>query len=268
MRYQLRYIRVGDTGIEPVTSSVSGKRATAAPIARIDYEYGGGDGIRTRVNGFAGRCLAARPRHQMERKSPGFPEGILSLERMTRLELATLTLARLCATNCATSACTLSGTDSSLPETCTRGRNAPCRACRTARNLCRRIVPSERGYPGMIHSSHAPPLHPPPRRLSSDNLAHSQTSLVSRCGSDSASTACRAFSRSICTTPWSTAASVWTSRWRWVSSARTAVPCTCRLSSARGLLTASLVPSACCLAAPRSSSRATSRSRSFPGLPA
>ena len=45
MRYQLRYIRtnfylkslfvtlVRDTGIEPVTSSVSGKRATAAPIA-------------------------------------------------------------------------------------------------------------------------------------------------------------------------------------------------------------------------------------------
>ena len=41
MRYQLRYIRVensgefsvGDTGFEPVTSSVSGKRATAAPIA-------------------------------------------------------------------------------------------------------------------------------------------------------------------------------------------------------------------------------------------
>ena len=30
------------------------------------------------------------------------------LERMTRLELATLTLARLCATNCATSACILS----------------------------------------------------------------------------------------------------------------------------------------------------------------
>jgi hypothetical protein len=26
---------VGDTGIEPVTSSVSGKRATAAPIAQI-----------------------------------------------------------------------------------------------------------------------------------------------------------------------------------------------------------------------------------------
>ena len=26
---------VGDTGIEPVTSSVSGKRATAAPIAQV-----------------------------------------------------------------------------------------------------------------------------------------------------------------------------------------------------------------------------------------
>src|SRR5690606_23096323 len=29
-------VLVGDTGIEPVTSSVSGKRATAAPIARGD----------------------------------------------------------------------------------------------------------------------------------------------------------------------------------------------------------------------------------------
>ena len=28
--------RVGDTGIEPVTSSVSGKRATAAPIAHCN----------------------------------------------------------------------------------------------------------------------------------------------------------------------------------------------------------------------------------------
>jgi hypothetical protein len=28
------FVSVGDTGIEPVTSSVSGKRATAAPIAR------------------------------------------------------------------------------------------------------------------------------------------------------------------------------------------------------------------------------------------
>ena len=52
---------VGDTGIEPVTSSVSGKRATAAPIARAGIGSGGpaagavkvprkgaDDGIRTR----------------------------------------------------------------------------------------------------------------------------------------------------------------------------------------------------------------------------
>ena len=85
---------VRDTGIEPVTSSVSGKRATAAPIALntlcsvrfatcLVYQTetgtskrrsaertaasrarpGGGDGIRTRVYGFAGRCLASRPPH-------------------------------------------------------------------------------------------------------------------------------------------------------------------------------------------------------------
>ncbi len=46
---------VGDTGIEPVTSSVSGKRATAAPIARnrkdpvwICKRYRADDEIRTR----------------------------------------------------------------------------------------------------------------------------------------------------------------------------------------------------------------------------
>ena len=54
-------LSVGDTGFEPVTSSVSGKRATTAPIAQV--VTGGGDGIRTRVNGFAGRCLASRPHH-------------------------------------------------------------------------------------------------------------------------------------------------------------------------------------------------------------
>ena len=51
-----------------MTSSVSGKRATAAPIApvwAIQLWRRGGDGIRTRVNGFAGRCLAARPRHRV-----------------------------------------------------------------------------------------------------------------------------------------------------------------------------------------------------------
>ena len=58
---------VGDTGIEPVTSSVSGKRATAAPIARAarpGARGGGGYGIRTRVHGFAGRCLTTRPTHR------------------------------------------------------------------------------------------------------------------------------------------------------------------------------------------------------------
>jgi len=53
---------VGDTGFEPVTSSVSGKRATTAPIARGVAR--GEDGIRTRVYGFAGRCLASRPLHR------------------------------------------------------------------------------------------------------------------------------------------------------------------------------------------------------------
>ena len=32
---EFAYFLVGDTGFEPVTSSVSGKRATAAPIAHI-----------------------------------------------------------------------------------------------------------------------------------------------------------------------------------------------------------------------------------------
>jgi hypothetical protein len=54
---------VRGTGIEPATSSVSGKRSPAeltAPGRRI----GGGDGNRTRVHGFAGRCLTTRPLHR------------------------------------------------------------------------------------------------------------------------------------------------------------------------------------------------------------
>ncbi len=82
---------MGDTGIEPATSSVSGKRATAAPIAHVS---GGGDGIRTRVDGFAGRCLASRPRHRRGTTTSGSAGLLNSLERMTRFELATLTLAR------------------------------------------------------------------------------------------------------------------------------------------------------------------------------
>ena len=87
---------VGDTGIEPVTSFVSGKRATTAPIARmwsrsslcardLHREKRGGYGIRTRVHGFAGRCLASRPTHR------GSGDRC---ERTTGLEPATLTLAR------------------------------------------------------------------------------------------------------------------------------------------------------------------------------
>lgn len=53
---------VRDTGIEPVTSSVSGKRSPAELIARVFN--GGGDGNRTRVHGFAGRCLTTRPLHR------------------------------------------------------------------------------------------------------------------------------------------------------------------------------------------------------------
>src|SRR5580692_3198296 len=44
---------VGGTGIEPVTSSVSGKRSPAELSARR-----GGSGNRTRVQGFAGPCLS------------------------------------------------------------------------------------------------------------------------------------------------------------------------------------------------------------------
>src|SRR3954454_21629932 len=79
-RTRLTCERVRDTGIEPVTSSVSGKRSPAELIAR------GGDGIRTRVHGFAGRCLASRPLHRARPREP--------TERMTGFEPATLTLAR------------------------------------------------------------------------------------------------------------------------------------------------------------------------------
>src|SRR5690606_24229827 len=54
------------TGSGPVTASVARKRATAAPIALAASRgtRGGGYGIRTRVHGFAGRCLASRPTHR------------------------------------------------------------------------------------------------------------------------------------------------------------------------------------------------------------
>jgi hypothetical protein len=80
-----------------VTSSVSGKRSPAELIA-LGEKFGGGDGNRTRVHGFAGRCLTTRPLHR-------WIDASCTFERMTGFEPATPTLARLCATNCATSAC-------------------------------------------------------------------------------------------------------------------------------------------------------------------
>src|SRR5919197_2096038 len=58
---------VGDTGIEPVTSSVSRKRSPTELIAR------GGGGNRTRVQGFAGPCLShsATPPNSI-----GYPGGV------------------------------------------------------------------------------------------------------------------------------------------------------------------------------------------------
>src|SRR5438093_12293130 len=65
---------VGDTGIEPVTSSVSRKRSPTELIAR------GGGGNRTRVQGFAGPCLSHSatpplPAPRRERKGSREPCG-------------------------------------------------------------------------------------------------------------------------------------------------------------------------------------------------
>src|SRR5665647_30822 len=93
-----RPVMVGDTGIEPVTSSVSRKRATPAPIAHpccVACGVRGGDGIRTRVYGFAGRCLASRPLHREANEPAGVsPHADVASERTTGFEPATLTLAR------------------------------------------------------------------------------------------------------------------------------------------------------------------------------
>ena len=59
--------RVGDTGIEPVTSSVSGKRATAAPIARD-----GTDGYRSRWVRDSNPCTRlCRPLPRLSANPPG-----------------------------------------------------------------------------------------------------------------------------------------------------------------------------------------------------
>src|SRR6266851_9000920 len=51
----LQWNLVGRRGFEPLTSSVSGKRSPTELTAR---ELRGGDGNRTRVQGFAGPCLS------------------------------------------------------------------------------------------------------------------------------------------------------------------------------------------------------------------
>jgi len=88
---------VGDTGFEPVTSSVSRKRATAAPIA-LDLELSGG--IVEVGTGFepvyTDLQSVASPLGQPTVEAKHWRD--LS-ERTTRLELATSTLARLRSTN-------------------------------------------------------------------------------------------------------------------------------------------------------------------------
>ena len=90
-----------DTGIEPVTSSVSGKRATAAPIA---LEVPGEPDSLSE----AGSILADRPccevgtgfepaytALQAAASPPGHPTRVVeTCERMTGFEPATSTLAR------------------------------------------------------------------------------------------------------------------------------------------------------------------------------
>ena len=89
---------VGDTGFEPVTSSVSRKRATAAPIALAGrvFEVGTGfEPVYTDLQSVASPLgqptTEALPQRKLGRED-------LS-ERTTRLELATSTLARLRSTN-------------------------------------------------------------------------------------------------------------------------------------------------------------------------
>ena len=83
---------MGDTGIEPVTSSVSGKRATAAPIAQ-------GGAVCEVEMGFeptyTALQAAASPLGHSTGWEPASPEWLETYsERTTGFEPATLTLAR------------------------------------------------------------------------------------------------------------------------------------------------------------------------------
>ena len=77
---------VRDTGIEPVTSSVSGKRATAAPIA-LEVETGF-EPVYTDLQS------VASPLGHSTRELPPRGLGENRSERTTGFEPATLTLAR------------------------------------------------------------------------------------------------------------------------------------------------------------------------------
>ena len=71
-------------------------RYRCANRAYIGYKSlsGGGDGIRTRVYGFAGRCLASRPPHHIRRTTVPMTGQQVVCERTTGFEPATSTLAR------------------------------------------------------------------------------------------------------------------------------------------------------------------------------
>ena len=85
MRYQLRYIRtVRDTGIEPVTSSVSGKRSPAELIAQASKKREVETGIEPVCTAL--QAVASPLGHSTA--------GVSTMERMTGFEPATLTLAR------------------------------------------------------------------------------------------------------------------------------------------------------------------------------
>ena len=95
-----------DTGIEPVTSSVSGKRATAAPIApKWAVQLFSFSFLKWRWRRDSNPCKRlCRPVPSRSATPPLWNEPrdelhkVAHTERMTRFELATLTLARLCAT--------------------------------------------------------------------------------------------------------------------------------------------------------------------------
>jgi hypothetical protein len=92
-------VLVGDTGIEPVTSSVSGKRATAAPIALKEELLGcckevemGFEPTYTALQAAASPLGHSTLRRVLSRSRE--PEREWASERMTGFEPATLTLAR------------------------------------------------------------------------------------------------------------------------------------------------------------------------------